>query len=186
MGHPVNWFQVSGSDGKSLQDFYKKIFAWRMSPSPDGSMMMVAKEEGGIEGGISKSMDGQSGVTFFVSVADIDAHLKKIAKAGGTIAMPKLKLDAGMGFIAGFRDPAGNWIGLWQAGKAPAPKKAAKAAPKATPPAKAKAAPKTTPAAKVKAPPKTTPAAKAKAAPKTTPAAKVKAAPKKAAKKSRR
>lgn len=174
MGHPVNWFQVSGSDGKSLQDFYKKIFAWKMSPSPDGSMMMVAREEGDIDGGIAKSMDGQSGVTVYVGVADIDAHLKKIAKAGGKTAMPKMELPAGMGFIAGFNDPAGNWIGLWQPGQAAAP---AKAAPKkvAKPAPKAKAAP-------AKAAPKAK--AKAKAAPKAAP--KAKAAPKKAAKKRKR
>lgn len=41
-----------------------------------------------------------------------------------------------MGSIAGFIDPAGNWIGLWMPGKAAAPKrsaapkKAAKKAPK--------------------------------------------------------
>jgi hypothetical protein len=58
--------------------------------------------------------------------------------------MPPMDLPQGMGRIAGFVDPAGNWIGLWAPGKtrpvAPratngaakkaATKKAKKAAPK--------------------------------------------------------
>ena len=63
-------------------------------------------------------------------------HLKTIQKAGGKTELSKMALPAVMGFIAGFSDPAGNWIGLWQAGVAPAKAKA-KAAPK-----KAKAVPK--------------------------------------------
>jgi predicted enzyme related to lactoylglutathione lyase len=157
VAHPVTWFQISGKDGAALEDFYKKIFDWKMTSSPDGSMQMVDAEEGGIPGGIGPSRDGSHSVTVYANVDDIAAQLKKIQDAGGEIAMPPMELPQGMGWIAGFTDPAGNWVGLWQPGKPPeAPpkaKKPAKAKPKA--PAKKKAAAKKKTAAKpAKAAPK--------------------------------
>src|SRR5689334_23138731 len=125
-----------------------------MSPSPDGTMQMVAAEKGGIAGGVGPSRDGNHNVTVYANVDDIAAHLKRIQDAGGEVAMPPMELPEGMGWIAGFTDPAGNWVGLWQPGKPPAPAK--KAARK---PAK-KAAGKKAPAKK--APAKKAPAKKKK------------------------
>ena len=174
MGHPVNWFHIQGSDVKALEGFYKRAFGWKMSPGP-GGMVFVAADEGGIQGGIAPAMDGQSAVHIYVGVSNIDALLAKIQKAGGALAMPKMDLPDGMGAVAGFADPAGNFVGLWQAGAA-----MAAAAPKAKAAAKKPAAKK--PAAKKRAA-KAKPAAKAKVAPKAKPAKK-KAAKK--AKKGRR
>lgn len=154
MAHPVTWFQISGKDGAALEEFYKKIFDWKMTTSPDGSMQMVEAEEGGIPGGVGPSRDGTHSVAVYANVDDIAAHLKKIQDAGGEIAMPPMELSQGMGWIAGFTDPAGNWVGLWQPGKPPEAKVKAKASKK-----RAKKAP-----AKAKAPAKKK--VKAKAAPK--------------------
>lgn len=153
MAHPVTWFQISGKDGAALEAFYKDIFDWKMSPSPDGSMSMVAADKGGIPGGVGASRDGSTNVTVYANVDDIAAHLKKIQDAGGQVAMPPMELPQGMGWIAGFFDPAGNWVGLWQPGTPPAPAKRAskkvakKAAPKAAKKKAAKAAPKAAPKA---------------------------------------
>ena len=141
MAHPVNWFQISGKDpgeGKALQSFYKKIFGWKMSPSPDGSpMAMIAPEKGGIAGGVGASPSGQASIAIYASCDDIDKHLKQIEGAGGRVATAKMELPHGMGFIAGFLDPSNNLVGLWQAGK-PAPKKRAAAKKPAKKPAKKK------------------------------------------------
>src|ERR1700688_2283600 len=87
MSNPVNWFQISGRETKPLQDFYKKVFGWKMSPSPDGSMMMVASEKGGIAGGIGASQDGTSNVTVYASTENIKKHLQAVEKAGGHTVM---------------------------------------------------------------------------------------------------
>jgi hypothetical protein len=78
VAHPVTWFQISGKDGAALEAFYKDIFDWKMSPSPDGSMSMVAADKGGIPGGVGASRDGSTNVTVYANVDDIAAHLKKI------------------------------------------------------------------------------------------------------------
>jgi len=176
VAHPVTWFQISGRDGAVLEDFYKKIFDWKMTASPDGSMQMVEADEGGIPGGIGPSRDGSHSVAVYANVDDIAAHLKKIQDAGGEIAMPPMELPQGMGWIAGFTDPGGNWVGLWQPGKQPE--------------AKAKAAKKPAKKAAAKAPAKKAPAkASAKKAPakaKKKPAKPAQAAPKAASKKKKR
>src|SRR5512140_1181498 len=117
MSHAVNWFQIQGPNGHALQRFYKQVFGWKMKPQPgEGDAMMVAAEPGGMAGGVGTSHTHR--VAVYVSVGDIDAVFGKIQRGGGRMAMPKTKLPGGMGSIAGFTDPAGNWVGLWMPGKA--------------------------------------------------------------------
>lgn len=142
MGHPVNWFQISGGDGAALTKFYQTVFAWRMGPAPGpGNLMLVeADPPDGIAGGIGASPDGSAGVVVYVGVEDIEAALAKVGAAGGSTFMPKMDLPDGWGSIALFKDPAGNVTGLWQSPKK-RPEVAARKAKNAKPP-KAKAAAK--------------------------------------------
>lgn len=118
MANPVSFFQIQGGDAKGLTAFYKKVFGWKMAPAKDsGGMMMVAAETGGIAGGIGASMDGNKSVSVYVSVTDLERNLAKIKAAGGQPAMDPFELPGGMGRIAGFIDPVGNWIGLWDPGQ---------------------------------------------------------------------
>jgi predicted enzyme related to lactoylglutathione lyase len=177
VAHPVNWFQIEGKEVPPLQKFYKKVFDWRLSPSPDGSgMVMVGKEPDGIGGHIGASRTGKAGIAVYIGVGDVAAHLKKVQDAGGEVAMPPMELPGGMGWIAGFFDPAGNWVGLWQAGKPSAPAKSVRKAARkkaAKKPAPAKPAP-AKPAPAKPAPAKPAPA---KPAPAKKPAARAPAAP---------
>ena len=144
MAHPVTWFTIYGPDADVLQSFYEGVFRWNTMPGPDGMKMIEAVGEG-IAGGLQRAQDGKSSVTVFIETDDLDGHLDRVEGAGGSRAMPPMELPGGMGHIAGFVDPAGNWIGLWAPGKtrpvAPRAKNGAakKAAPKK---ASKKAAPK--------------------------------------------
>lgn len=113
MSHSVTWFQIQGQDPAALHKFYTDVFSWTLSPLPDASMM-VNKEKDGIPGGIGKSPSGSPNVSIYVTCDDIDAQLAKAEAAGGKTALSKSELPGGMGYIAGFTDPAGNFIGLWQ------------------------------------------------------------------------
>ena len=116
MTHPVSWFSIQGPNGHALQEFYKHVFGWQLHPMPGGDMLGVPSSKGGIPGGIGASPSHQASVAVYVTVGDIDAQFGKIQRAGGRMVMPKTELPGGMGTIAGFNDPAGNWIGLWQEG----------------------------------------------------------------------
>jgi uncharacterized protein len=125
MAHPVTWFQISGRDGKKLETFYTKIFKWKGGPDPSGAMMMVKPEKGGIAGGIGASQNGQASVAVYIDCDDIEGCLENITAAGGSTAMEPMDLPGNFGRIAGFLDPEGNWVGLWQAAKKAAKRKAA-------------------------------------------------------------
>ena len=129
MANVVNWFQISGKDGASLAKFYKKVFDWKTSPGM-GGMTMIASEKGGIPGGIQTAQDGRASIAVYAATADLKKHLAKVEKAGGKVALAPMDLGGGMGHIAGFLDPEGNWMGLWQEEQKPAKK--------ATPASKAK------------------------------------------------
>jgi uncharacterized protein len=135
MAHPVTWFHITATDVKAAQKFYKKVFGWKMTPMPgagrDGGSMVTA-EKPGIAGGIAPPMDGsgKSSVAIYVDTDSIARSLKTVAKAGGTVVMQPMELPGGMGTIAGFIDPVGNFTGLWQKAKKTARKAAKKAAKK--------------------------------------------------------
>jgi uncharacterized protein len=168
MTHPVNWFAITGPNGKTLQSFYSKVFDWALKPlDGGGDMQMVAPVQDGIAGGIGTSQNKQPSVAVYVSVGDVNAYLAKADRAGGKMAMPKTPLPNDMGSIAGFTDPAGNWIGLWEPSKkvepAPAPKKAAKEPAQAASSKKKASAKKKKKASSGGAKKKAAPAAKKKA-----------------------
>ena len=155
MSHPVTWFQIQGPSGDPLKSFYQSVFGWKLNPMPDGMAMVAPDAPHGIAGGVGASRDGAAGVSVFIEVDELSDALGKVSAAGGTPAMDPMDLGE-MGRIAGFLDPANNWIGIWapptgmsraqyyaKMNPAPAPapkKKAAKAKPAKAKPAKKKAA----------------------------------------------
>jgi predicted enzyme related to lactoylglutathione lyase len=52
-----------------------------------------------------------------VDVADLDATLRALPEAGGTLALPKMAVP-GVGWLAYVKDPDGNLCGLMQADSA--------------------------------------------------------------------
>ena len=110
----VAWFEVTGKDGASLQDFYGKLFDWRINDAGDGSGYgLVAAAEKGIGGGIGPAQDGGNGqVTFYVEVDDPADYLAKAEELGGqTIVSPTALDQFGLTF-AFFADPEGHVVGL--------------------------------------------------------------------------
>lgn len=140
MPHPVSWFQISGKNGKKLQSFYKKLFAWTLSPGPKDLMLVARGGADGIPGGVGASRDGRPGVTVYVTVESVEGHLQKAEASGGRRVLEPTTLPDGMGTVGGIEDPEGNFIGLWQSAdtstrstrKKPARKKTAKSASSTT------------------------------------------------------
>jgi predicted enzyme related to lactoylglutathione lyase len=114
MANPVAWFEVTGKDGKKLQDFYGKLFDWKMDANNPMNYGMVEQAEGGIPGGVGASQDGSTNLTFYVQVADLQAALDKAGKLGGKTVMEPMDVPGGP-TIAMFADPEGNVVGLMKA-----------------------------------------------------------------------
>ncbi len=116
MANKVVHFEVIGKDGKKLQDFYSKLFGWKVDANNPMNYGVVDANEAGLGGGIASGMDGGSGhLTFYVEVADLQAALSTAESLGGKTTMPPMAVPGGPE-IAMFTDPEGHLVGLAKAG----------------------------------------------------------------------
>ncbi len=115
MGQPVVHFEITGKDGKRLQEFYSKLFDWRIDAvNPMNYGIVNTDGEGGIGGGIAQG-DGESRVTFYIQVDDPQAYLDRAQAMGGKTVVPVTEIP-NMVTFAQFSDPEGNVIGLVKEG----------------------------------------------------------------------
>jgi predicted enzyme related to lactoylglutathione lyase len=111
--NPVVHFEILGKDVKGLQDFYAKVFDWKIDTS-NAAYGMVEAVAGGIPGGVGGTDLMVGHLTFYVEVDDVDAYLKKAESLGGRVMMPKTSIPGSVtyGLIA---DPEGHLIGVMEA-----------------------------------------------------------------------
>jgi predicted enzyme related to lactoylglutathione lyase len=115
MANPVTWFEITGKDGKKLQDFYSGVFGWNIDASNPMNYGMVDNAGQGIGGGISAGDGGRNQVTFYIEVDDPQAYLSKVESKGGKTVVPVTEIP-GMVIFAQFADPEGNVVGITKAG----------------------------------------------------------------------
>jgi predicted enzyme related to lactoylglutathione lyase len=122
MGRPVVHFEVIGTDGERLREYYSQLFDWKIdvanpmnygvvdredNPSPDGSF--------GIGGGVAGYEEVEDSVTFYVAVPDVEEALIKAEELGGSRVMGPQKVSDDVE-LGQFKDPEGHLIGLVQDG----------------------------------------------------------------------
>jgi hypothetical protein len=126
----VTHFEIQADDIERAKTFYEAVFGWTIekwtAPGIEYWMIMTAPQdstETGINGGLlqrpAKMPPHECGANAFVctvSVEDFDATAKKIAAAGGTVAMPKFAIS-GMAWQGYFLDLEGNTFGVHQPDK---------------------------------------------------------------------
>ena len=106
--------EVVGKDGPALHKFWSELFDWQQNRDLPGGYAMTDPADSGIVLGTGPSPDGGSGwVTFYVSVADLDATLARVEALGGSVLMPKFS-PAPETWLAMFADPEGHVVGLSQ------------------------------------------------------------------------
>ncbi len=119
MGQPVVHFEVVGTNGPKLRQYYAELFDWKVDADNAMEYGMVTREDNkaangdlGIGGGIGQGPEGYEGhVTFYVAVPDVEAALQKAESLGGTRVMgPEKIMD--MVELGQFKDPEGNVIGV--------------------------------------------------------------------------
>lgn len=112
MAHPVVHFEIGCKDTKATQEFYRKLFDWKIDVQ--GPAAMIAAEPGGITGHISSLGHERHHYTaFYVAVDNVQAYLNKAASLGGKTLVPPVEIPTGT--FAWLQDPEGNTIGLWKA-----------------------------------------------------------------------
>ena len=118
MGRPVVHFEVIGTDGEKLREFYGELFDWPIDADNEMNYGMVSREENqsadgvGIGGGVAGGPEGYEGhVTFYVAVPDVEAALAKAESLGGTRVFGPETIMGSM-VLGQFTDPEGHLIGL--------------------------------------------------------------------------
>ncbi len=118
-------FEIHAENPERAIKFYQDVFGWTMEKWGDNEYWMVMtapkeSKEPGINGGLllrkgSAPTNGQAVNAFVctVQVDLIDETIKKIEKAGGTVASPKTALP-GMAWQAYYKDTEGNIFGVHQ------------------------------------------------------------------------
>ena len=111
MGQPVVHFEIGCANSKSTQEFYGKLFNWKISVQ--GPAAMIAAESGGLTGHItSLGHEPHHYTIFYVQVDDVSAYLEKATSLGGKMLVPPLEIPTGT--FAWMQDPEGNTVGLWK------------------------------------------------------------------------
>jgi predicted enzyme related to lactoylglutathione lyase len=123
---PVVHFELPAEDRERMAAFYTTAFGWQtqlLGPEMGSYTVVTATEsEGGrpttagtINGGffLRTSDPASHAPSVVIAVADIDASLRAIEQAGGTVAGPPQEIP-GVGTYAGFHDTEGNRLSLLQ------------------------------------------------------------------------
>src|SRR5436309_16024512 len=110
----VSYLRIPAEDPRRSASFYEAVFGWsvrsdREDPSfEDGTGHVIGHFIAGLP------VAGEAGVRPYVYVEHLEETLEKIAKHGGEVeTAPYPEGDL---WMATFRDPAGNMLGVWQRG----------------------------------------------------------------------
>lgn len=129
-------FEIHADDVERAKKFYSGVFGWEMQqmgteyggytvvvtgPGPDDiAKGTVTMENVGINGGMMLRKGPRpapdapvNGYTCIIGVPDIDATIKKIEAAGGTLALAKMDVP-NVGLLAYYHDTEGNIFGVIQ------------------------------------------------------------------------
>ncbi len=114
-GSPVDWFEImGGGDGEALVSFYSELFGWTSKkydvPGADYWQIDTGTDDG-IKGGIGAGNQGQSYVTVYTRVANVETTLQKATELGATTVLPPMAMPSLT--ITMFTDPQGHLFGMF-------------------------------------------------------------------------
>ena len=111
--HTLDYIELAAPDVAAAKGFYAAAFGWTFNDyGPDYAGIRSADgsdEVGGLTAGAAPSAEG---VLVLVYTEDVDASLRAVEAAGGTVTDAIFEYPGGRRFH--FTDPAGNRLGAYQ------------------------------------------------------------------------
>lgn len=110
----VSYLRIPAEEPQRSASFYEAVFGWtvrgdRNEPSfTDGSGHVIGHFM------VDQPVAGEAGVRPYIFVEQVDETLEKVVAQGGEVVTPPY--PEGDLWVATFRDPAGNVLGVWQTG----------------------------------------------------------------------
>ncbi|MBL8955212.1 MAG: hypothetical protein JNK82_30840, partial [Myxococcaceae bacterium] len=101
--NPVTWFSLPADDVGKATDFYRRAFGWQIEPltreadpiydynvvvNSPGDAEYTPAQRGRVNGCIVKRGIGLTAPAVLVEVDDLDAAVKNVIAAGGTLVSP--------------------------------------------------------------------------------------------------
>jgi len=110
------YMEIPAKDVTQSARFYEKVFGWNIR-NPEGARPAFDDAPGNISGAwvTGRQIAQEPGLLPYIWVDDLQATLALVAAHGGEIVKaPAPDTPGGTSYIANFRDPAGNMLGLYQ------------------------------------------------------------------------
>ena len=110
----VSYLRIPAGDPRRSAAFYEAVFGWSLCGDPDDPSFEDGT--GHVIGHFMADMPvaGDAGVQPYIFVESVDETLGKVvAHSGEVVTAPYPEADL---WVATFRDPAGNVLGVWQTG----------------------------------------------------------------------
>lgn len=110
----VSYLRIPADDPHRAAAFYQAVFGWTIRDDPkepafeDGTGHVIGHFVS------DQPVAGAAGVRPYVYVDEVDETLDKVVRNGGEVV--DAPYQEGDLWVATFRDPAGNVIGVWQRG----------------------------------------------------------------------
>lgn len=110
----ISYLRIPARDVRRSAAFYQAVFGWQLTGDPgkpgfaDGTGHVIGHWRPDLP------VVGEAGVLPYVYVDRVDDTLRKISSRGGEVVRPPY--PEGELWVATFRDPAGNVLGVWQHG----------------------------------------------------------------------
>jgi predicted enzyme related to lactoylglutathione lyase len=113
-GH-VSYLEIPAIDLEQSARFYEAVFGWGIHRRDSGGISFDDRSGDLIGRWVSgRAIAREPGLMPYIYVHRIDPVVEEILARGGTIV--EAAYPEGDLWVATFRDPAGNLIGIWQAG----------------------------------------------------------------------
>jgi predicted enzyme related to lactoylglutathione lyase len=110
----ISYVRIPARDVRQSAAFYQAVFGWSVSGDPDSPSF--ADGTGHVIGHWRTDLPvaGEAGVLPYIYVERVDDTLWQITEHGGDVV--RTPYPEGDLWVATFRDPAGNVLGVWQRG----------------------------------------------------------------------
>lgn len=113
-GH-LSYLEIPAADIERSAAFYEAVFGWQVDRRSDGR----ASFDDGTGAMIGRWVTGlavsrDAGIVPYIYVDRIDDIAQRVTVYGGNLVKPPY--PEGDLWVATFRDPAGNLMGIWQGG----------------------------------------------------------------------
>ncbi len=111
----LSYLEIPAVDPRQSAVFYEKVLGWKLRRR-DTDDPRFEDATGHLIGRwvIGRAAAGEAGLMPYIYVEGIDDAVRRVKRHGGRVVKPAYA--EGDLWVAVFRDPGGNLIGLWQKG----------------------------------------------------------------------